>query len=197
MSDPEAPEDRAERHLAVLRELAGIGMDLARKVQRQADQSDTVPAELVLTFSRIARAVRQTVALEARLADDRLTRRRKVEADERAERYARGRARKAAVKDIVERVIDAGDGHDTERLLDDLDERLDDPSDDADFAERPLGELVAAICRDLGVTLDWSLFEAEDWAISADPAAPPGVPRLTPSPTPGHPGSRIAAVRDP
>jgi hypothetical protein len=192
----EAAEERAERHLGMLRELAEIGMGLARKLQHEADQADTVPAELVLTFSRLARAVRQTMALETRLADDRLVRRGKVEADERAERFTRGRANKAAVKDIVERIIDAGDG-DTERLLDDLDERLDDPRDDAHFADRPLGDLVAAICRDLGVTLDWSLFEGQDWAVSADPAAPPDVPRQTPSPTSCHPGTGAARVRDP
>ncbi|HEY4029541.1 MAG TPA: hypothetical protein VGM25_04315, partial [Caulobacteraceae bacterium] len=176
-----------------------IGMGLARKVQSEAEQSDTVSAELVLTFSRIARTVRQAVALEARLAEDRLVRRRKAEAADRAQRDARGQARKAVVKDIVERVIDAADGHDTERLLDDLDERLDDPSDAADFADRPLGELVAAICRDLGVTLDWSLFEDEDWAIGADPTAS-DITGPTPPSTPTtqcHPGSRIAAVRDP
>ncbi|HEY4030860.1 MAG TPA: hypothetical protein VGM25_10985, partial [Caulobacteraceae bacterium] len=176
-----------------------IGMGLARKVQSEAEQSDTVSAELVLTFSRIARTVRQAVALEARLADDRLARRRKAESEDRAARFARGYDRKAVVKDIVERVIDAADGHDTERLLDDLDERLDDPSDAADFADRPLGELVAAICRDLGVTLDWSLFEDEDWGIG-DPSPPPspsGWPAPSTPATPYHPGSRIAAVRDP
>jgi len=198
----DAAEARAERHLAVLRELAEIGMDLARIVRREAlaaeaadPEQPAVPAELTLTFSRIARAVRQTLALEARLADDRLARRRRAEAEQRVERDARGHARKAAVKDIVERIIDAGDG-DTERLLDHLDERLDDPLDDADFADRPLGDLVAAICRDLGVAMDWSLFEDEDWGIEAAVIAPPP-DSPEPPPTPCHPGSRLAAVRDP
>ncbi|MGZ6039172.1 MAG: hypothetical protein ACXWKR_10910, partial [Phenylobacterium sp.] len=37
---------------------------------------------------------------------------------------------------------------------------------------RPLGELVARICRDLGVTPDWSRFRDEDWAIEENFLSP-------------------------
>ena len=69
---PDPAAARTERHLHMLAELAEIGMDLAREVRRQAlDTSEDAPsaADLALTFSRIARAVRQTVALESRLAE--------------------------------------------------------------------------------------------------------------------------------
>src|SRR5260370_7024883 len=70
----------------MLAELAEIGMDLARAVRRQAldhaesEQADAPQVDapdrigggdLALVFSRIARAARQTVALEAKLAEDR------------------------------------------------------------------------------------------------------------------------------
>lgn len=163
-ADPSA--DRAERHLRALQELAEIGMDLARLLRREAvaraeacpetwDSASGEPAglDLGLKFSRIARAVRQTLALEARLAEYGLERTRRLESERRAERSRLGAARKAAVRRVVEHTIDADANHnDVEGLLDELDERLDDGRDDADYADRPVGELVACICRDLGVT---------------------------------------------
>ena len=58
-----------------------------------------------------------------------------------------------------------------------LRERLDDgDEEEADFADRPIGELVARICKDLGITPDWSLLEDEDWAIEEARTRPPGSP---------------------
>ncbi|MDB5464527.1 MAG: hypothetical protein JWP23_2916 [Phenylobacterium sp.] len=172
-------EARAERHLRMLQELAEIGMDLARSVQRQAHgqaATDHGAADLGLVFSRIARAVRQTVALEAKLAEDR----QKTQAERApltvADRWRSAR-RKRQVKEIVAEAIGSEVGEfDVERLFDDLDERLADGDEEADFAERPIGELVARICRDLGVTPDWSLWHDDDWAIEEAAAKAPGSP---------------------
>jgi hypothetical protein len=120
-----------------------------------------VDESLGLVFARIARAVRQTFALEARLAEERRT----AEVATAARRVER---RKTKVRTAVERVLDAeADESDAENLFYDLTERLETDYDDADFADRPIGELVARICRDLGVTPDWSLWQDEDWAIEA------------------------------
>ena len=54
---------------------------------------------------------------------------------------------------------------DVERLLDDLDERLDDGDYDDALADAPIAELVARICDDLGVTPDWRIWDDQDWAI--------------------------------
>ena len=175
--------------MQVLRELAELGMGLARTVQAQAiDQASGASAQdegalpawargadLGLTFARIARAVRQTVALEAKLYRDRQAGHDKARAERAVETRLRGIRRKAKVIEIVERVVERES--DAERLLDDLDERLQD-EDDADFADRPLGELVARICRDLGVTPDWSLWADEAWASEAA-AEPPPAPAST------------------
>jgi hypothetical protein len=60
-----------EQRLRMLRELAEIGMRLARGVEQQAQDADAADrpsgGDLGLVFSRIARAVRQTLALEAKL----------------------------------------------------------------------------------------------------------------------------------
>ena len=186
MSDAEAAtelaptgpcEDRAERHLRVLQELADIGMELARAVKAQALDPQADPAaaaELGLTFSRIARAVRQTVALEARLDRDRQTA--AAERAERRVRQARDRAlqNKARVRDLVERAIDAGasDAATAEDLLLDLDERLEDADDLAGFADRPVAEIVARICRDLGVAPPPNCWDDADLGIAQDGSTP-------------------------
>jgi hypothetical protein len=163
---------RTERHLALLAELADIGMDLAREVRRQAlDPSEDAPSasDLALTFSRVARAVRQTVALEARLAEVQPARPTRTISD----RW-RGVRRKRQVEEIVSVIIESEPEHefDGEQLLVDLQERLADGDEEADFADRPLGEMVARICCDLGVAVDWSRFKDEDWAIPADLPSP-------------------------
>jgi CRISPR/Cas system CSM-associated protein Csm2 small subunit len=188
-SDPaiDAAEARAKLRFEVLGELTQIGMGLARDVGRQAAEPadpDAPPVDLGLQFSRIARAVRQTVALEAKFDSEREARQAKAEADRAAETRLRGIRRKTRVGDIVERIID--EESDSERLIETLSERLED-ADDTDFADRPLGEIVAAICRDLGVTVDWTLWEEQPWAAEAlgaegTDAPPPDLPAAANAP---------------
>ncbi|HEX3363697.1 hypothetical protein [Phenylobacterium sp.] len=175
----------------MLAELAEIGMDLAREVGRQAlDQSAEAPsaADLALTFSRVARAVRQTVAPEARLAEDSRKDRAERAALSVADRWRSAR-RKRQVREIVGEVIEVeADGdYDADRLLAERDERLEDGDEEADFADRPIGELVARICRDLNIIPDWSLFEDADWAIEEARARPPGSPFAAESSGSGNP----------
>jgi len=176
--------------LAVLEELTDIGMEIARALRdRVADQAGEAAPDPGLAFSRIARAVRQTVALEARLDQERqaahgLAQAHAAEAQAKVAREAayerlRGAIRKNDVRCAVEQAIDdQADGGDVERLVTDLRERLDDESeyDDLEFNDRPIGEMVASICRDLGLTVDLSLWEDEDWAIEEAQARTLGSP---------------------
>ena len=167
-------EVRAQQRVEALQELIAIGMELAREARRQVMEpthAETPAKDLDLVFQRIARAVRQTVALATRLDQDRQKSQAERASKAAVETRVRGLMRKARVQEIVERVIEVES--DGERLLGRLDERLED-ADDTDFADRPIGELVAAICRDLGVTPDWSLWEDEAWAIAAAGAEPVG-----------------------
>lgn len=200
-ADPSS--DRAERRLRILQELAEIGMDLARAVRTRALAADADPSaavDLGLSFSRIARAVRQTVALEARLEQDR-----QAAAAERAERQARDAREqadkhKARIRGLVERAIDAeASGEAAEDLLGDLDERLEDADDLAGFADRPVAEIVQHICRELDVTPPPALWDEAEWGlagggakgplhISSAPEAEPGTGRAEtawPDPTAG------------
>jgi hypothetical protein len=189
---PDDPEDRAdapicaaqartERQLAMLQELAEIGMQIARAVREEAlaraEPADAdAPSrfgtgDLGLIYSRVARAVRQTLALEARVADDSETA--KVQREQRRVAAIRWAAheRRQQVRGYVTQAIEAEAAErntpesEVERLLDDLDERLEDGDSGDALADAPIGELVAGICADLGVTPDWSLWDDQDWAI--------------------------------
>ncbi len=193
--DPDAPGacacgaagDLARERLAMLHELAQIGMRLARGVEREAEAPEASAGDLVLKFARIARAVRQTLALEARIEGELATRAREDAAQGavRLERETRARLvkRKTAIRWAVEQAIEAeADHHELEGLFDHLDERLQD-REDTDFLDRPMGELVARICRDIGVTPDMSLWQDEDWAIAEGVTIRPAGGAEVPAPT--------------
>lgn len=186
----ETDEERTERHLAVLKELTEIGMRVARAVEAQAtgeaapDAPAIVGTDLGLTLSRIARAVRQTVALEAKLAEDRRAGHAERTTKRAQDAKVRSWLRKSKVQDIVERAIEAQEsGNVAERLLSDLTERLMDPDEEAVFADRPLPELVGQICRDLGVTPPQGLWDDADWELPSTETPPDGSGENTPPET--------------
>lgn len=134
---------------------------------------------LGLVFARLSYEVRQTVALEARLAAEG-----EKTAAERAAAAAqdRWRRRRNLVKRLVfeavsddnlnERNLDLM--FDRETLLFELDDRLQDDEFKQDIGDLPIGEVVARFCRQLRVEPDWSLWQAEPWAIeeSGHPLSP-------------------------
>jgi hypothetical protein len=203
----EARAARAALRMRTLGELAEIGMTIARALERQvldeaaraADDgratgsAGPIDAGLGLAFARVSRAVRQTLALEEKF-DRPLPAPVPSSWDERAAWLAQLRddpdiarlgvaVHRDDVRAHVEQVIAAeADGPEAARLLADLEERLDDAEAGEDFADRPLGELVAGICRDLGVTPDWNLWRNEDWAMDEARANTPGSPYARPKP---------------
>jgi hypothetical protein len=121
-------DDWAEQHVRMLRELAELGMELARAMARQAlaeadgaqpvEQADGRPrCDPGLAFSRIARAVRLTLALEARTREGAAAARRTPDAAEAAARRVRARLhallatprgpRAAEVHRVVEQAFEA------------------------------------------------------------------------------------------
>ncbi|MDB6080198.1 MAG: hypothetical protein JWO82_3945 [Akkermansiaceae bacterium] len=189
-----AGEARTARQLAMLQELAEIGMQMARAVRDEAlaraeaaiedaaasrRPSPFGGGDLGLVYSRIARAVRQTLALETRLAEGIET----AKFEQRRAHVAAVRSafqeRQDEVRDYVAEAIEAEAAEkgtpekEIERLLDDLDERLEVGDYDEVLPNLPIGDLVERICADLGVTPDWSLWESEDWAIEYEKSLPP------------------------
>ena len=191
MSDLAPPIDRTDERLDALRELRQMGMTVARAVTRLAEEAvaaldEAAPdnpsaakdrpaaraGELSLAFARVSRAVRLTVALEERMEAGKLAPLRAAAeiAQCEAQTAAIGRNIRAVANahqlaETVNDLIEDAAGEDeaaAERLYDALQERLDE-LEEGDLADRPVVELVAVICRDLGLQPDWDLWADDDW----------------------------------
>jgi hypothetical protein len=171
----------AEEVLGALKVLRGIGMALAEGLLEDArpkaaggdEPADPRigAAEAALAYSRIARAVRLTVALELRVAQ---------EADEidgdlaeqraQAERHARAQRREAGfrakeagfglVSSVLMEAVGGIDEHEHQRLDENLVEWLHDDEEDEAFAQMSQEQILDDICQALGVTPDPKLWAA-------------------------------------
>lgn len=209
-----------ERQLVVLGRLAEAGLNIALIVERRAMAADAAAAvtpdagpeaahvaapvapsgDVALAYARVSRAVRLTLALQGRvvkelqaLNEEAAKRRIRGEAEAgRARREAEAQ-RKARVERIVERLIraEARDEAEGERLADEAYERLDSDDIYGQLTERPVSEIIARICRDLGLAPDWTQLADEAWAQDELAGAAAGAPLMTirwldpPGPAPG------------
>jgi len=226
--DPDADDSAArapawaQEHLEVLRDLRDMGMQLARNLTRRvlaeteaaeaaAEAGEPQPAprpgaaiDPALSFSRISRAVRLTIALEARM-------RREIEAgvfgpanddapsdggsmtpDGKIDYLAIRRRMHPLIhgetdyetRRAVEETIEAStdDPDEVERLKAELKERLEEEDPDEVFFNRthwPIGEAIALICQDLGLDPDWDRWENRPWARQEAETSPLGSPYAT------------------
>jgi hypothetical protein len=168
--------------------------DLAAMQAAPAD-SPAIPCESngpVLSFARTARIARDCIALELRItepggADD---------DDRRMSPAARRRinAMKNEVRQHVERSIRShADPLAVDRMLLDLDQRLDNPEVEAEFGVLTIGQMVLSVCRDLNVKADLTHWP-EDMLQTALAAAL-GVP--APPPAAPHHGMTVGMKADP
>jgi hypothetical protein len=204
--DPAPAWERAllDRQLAALDRLAEMGMAIAEvihgQVTAQAPEPDpkpeAVPHHAALDFARVARAVRLTYALQSKLiADFKKPPPRAAQAADDDDEYdgpievrwldpqpPTAVWQRHQAKQAVRRMAEGagGDAETVERLVAEAAERLERDDIYADIVSRPFGETVAAICRDLGIEPDWSLFPDEDWArermpggVAASPSSDP------------------------
>lgn len=174
----------AERLLEALGELVDIGLKIARAIGRQVDDAAPGSAPIAdldvaaLAYSRVARAVRQTILLQSKLTE-RLQIERKTAAAKAGVR--------ARVAGVIRQAIEAehDDEEAVERIAAEAAERLE-LEDFDEVLALPLREIIAAICKDLGLSPDWQGLEegissAEDFARRAlgrgeagDPPEPDG-----------------------
>ena len=119
-----------------------------------------VEGDIGMAYARVARAVRQSVMLQARLIADRPAPRKETHLT--PEDHAKDR-----VARIVGRVIEAehDDEDRIERLQDESIERLEDEDIYGAVLTRPMSEMVADICQDLGLHPDWTRLARECWAV--------------------------------
>ena len=183
MSDGAFPLDLPDDD-AVLREIAAMDLALARRhfAAAMAEDDPQISAELGRAYQRVARSLRQSIALRARLAQDAENHRiahtpifgvdpvldafRRTAPQQPAApppppaEDARVRTRKIQLRCALQSTIwserEAGelDRAAAARLRDRVDEHLWRLRHPADFADRPLDAHVADLCEDLGLTYD-------------------------------------------
>jgi hypothetical protein len=165
----------------MLDRLAEAGLEIAIALETRAKGAASAPADdpvdldaVALGYSRVARAVRLSILLQSKLIADR-----DDAARARAERRAEAEARKAnepwdreelardRVARILRRVIHAEheDEDRIERLVAEACERVEDDDCYGSASLRPMSEMVADICKDLGLNPDWAAMAVESWAM--------------------------------
>lgn len=159
---------------ALLDELAQLDMALARKVHARAmaaEDTDEINS-LAHTYQRLARSLRQTLALKAQLKRQREQAARAASAAPRPRETGPVRNRKDDVSEAVLRVV----WNEQEpclkpiELTRELEERLDAMAAAGDFLETPLDDQIARLCAELdlppGLSANWrdlpSFLFAED-----------------------------------
>ena len=169
----------ALRQLELLGELAELGLYVARAVERQASGraepagGPVFQGDPALAYARVSRAVRLTLMLQARLIEDLKAQdagaaTARTEAPREPDRVSPEYQRKVRLERIVERLAEAEhpDGDDeVSDLVTEAGERLDDEDLYGDLMDRPLSELVARLCQDLGLEPDWAELAGELWAV--------------------------------
>jgi hypothetical protein len=190
----EAPDPsvlRAERRLRLLEELTEIGMELARALKPAAeareepsdDKAQAKGRDPADAFSRVSRAVRLTLALEAKTDEQlrdlkagvsRVREEARAEAAERAEIAATAdrEARPDRIREVVTSLAEAEieDFDERETLCEALEERLAEDEAYIFCDERPLRETVERLCKDLMLTPDPSRWDGDEW-IDHDPTS--------------------------
>jgi hypothetical protein len=152
-------EDRAGRQDRLLDEMADLGMSFARKLEARVELVTSVDEAQALAraFDRVTRSGRLAIALQNKLARDRL----EIGKLDRAAAHKAVERRKAQVTAVLDREIftDEADQDTADTLAERLTERLDAEALFDDFLNGPLDRVIARIRKDLGLP---------------DPVPPPG-----------------------
>jgi hypothetical protein len=172
------PVEDAQYYRWALHELIDIGVGLARLVHQQATAAAAEPAvtadtapDIAAAFDRISRAVRRTILLARKVAEP------LAPAAEHPEQH-RAAARRRIIREVEDTIQRTAQGADAETLHAELLDRLDAPDLEDDIAQRPIADIIADICRDLGLAAlpgshPWKRRTAEDLTALCARAATP------------------------
>jgi hypothetical protein len=178
------------RQMANLRDLAEFAMDFIGDLRLEATLGKGAgPRETAETFERYARGVRLTIAMERRLQAEEAERLAPdaqtlgalaiLAARSAAPRpeasagmgppadYTRAVGRRDVVTNLMHDMIRAHDAEhadfDRAEAFREFERLIDKDVADEEALNRPILEVVALICKELGVEPDWSLWAPEDW----------------------------------
>jgi hypothetical protein len=173
---PQSPplDPRVERRLARVEELAELAMGMARLVSEEAHAHPDRAGELSLQFARVAKAVRQTLMLEAHFCEPAKPISDVAPGGSSGQAHANDRSDDpydAAGKQFETEMVlhhafelEARDSGGGERLEMELEERMLDLFLPELFAnDASLAEIITGICADLGIAPKWSDWSLEDW----------------------------------
>jgi len=199
-----ARDAKLEQQLDRLHELADMGLELGRGLIRRAArlESEEGPGyeAVCLAFTRVNRAIRQINVQEQEILGLRETAQRearqaRAEAEEKAadERKAAGRRQVfRTVRDLLEADPDL-DAGEINSEIDDLRQRFDHDYDDLDdLYQGSHDEIVARICRDMGIEEPGLGEESNEETESADGGKPVADERQL---TPGEAAQRVYFAR--
>ncbi|HEY0435649.1 MAG TPA: hypothetical protein VGC92_03360 [Phenylobacterium sp.] len=168
---------RQDSILAELSELAiGVARDMAGKVAEAGSAQEAAAA--ASGFHKVARAVRQTIALEMKLERDRKALEREDSKHAAGERQARVARRRLRLRTAVGRMAwSEVETDEAENLCDHLDDLLAEDALEEGFADVPFEDQVARLRVDLGLP---PLPPEEDEGEDREPAgAAPDIPHLS------------------
>ena len=191
--------------MQALEAVIGDGLTILDEIKRRAlrtpyeveEEHKAEPADLGLAFDRISRAVRFTVAQHERLEAEagKTAEQKQAEAAARAaaEAARAARAQNAPSPEalaqkreqdrklrLVERAVkraiedETEDYDERDELVEALNERLEEREDLG--LDRPIGAVVAGICRAMRLPFDYALWEDEPWALQEAAEKPKGSP---------------------
>jgi rubrerythrin len=174
--------------------------------ETQADKAPpTAGRDPADPFQRLSRAIRLTLVLEARMAEDlraliagevTAAETRRPQAADRAANCERRRreAKDATVRALVTQAIlaEVDDYKVREQLRELLTEVLKDSEAHEGYADAPLRETVERLCADLRLTPDWSQWTEEGWALPLKRRRPAPVIFNQPGPITVRPGPAAA-----
>jgi len=182
---------RIEHRLRLLDELAEMAMKMARRVTEEAATATDAAASTYAAddLAKLSRAVRLTLDLAGRLEEAlralrageaavRETRREKRAANDNRATIERSEAGQVRVREQVAMAIARESESETESsdLLDALEERLADDIAYVFVGDTPLRETVERLCKDLGLSPDWSGWTEDGWPVTPSDSFPPREP---------------------
>ena len=147
------------RHARILAELSELGLAFAQDARRDAEAAETpeARAQQALVFQRVSRSVRQTLALEAKLARDAQRAERETQAAEARRDKDQLRFRKHRLQTAVEALV----WRETEDLSDceawdferELDAAIEDEALSPEFLTEDIADQIGRILTRLGLEI--------------------------------------------